>query len=709
VVNLNTFSAVTTVMVFLSLKTVLAQSCSTATLESNLNVIIPCIELAGHQLNLGMQLNFEESSPPEEGYYWTLNRLQNTDCLGKSADCALFDDNLNITLPINLETGERHIAHLEYSAKSDKGGVVWKYVDHRVKNLAFEPVKVPETDEEKRAILVSNAVTIDAKRYNIGFHTLLRSGQQVGESIFGQLIDSQGNPLVAEDGSPRISNDNDFSSLIPVGQKIFMVSHFESRPGAMYITELEQNPTTGLLKAISTKPADFSKVHGGWVHCAGSVTPWNTHLGSEEYEPDAEKRDPNTGSISDYYDAMGAYYGGDLLKLNPYDYGYTIEVKILNEAGDYTVTKHYAMGRLAFELAYVLPDNKTVYASDDGTNVGLYLFVADREMDLSSGTLYAARWNQIGTENGGSANLDWINLGHATDEDIKAYLDKGITFTDIFDKVALTEAGTCPSGYTSINAGHEEDKTGNFHQCLKLKPGMEAAASRLETRRYAAMMGATTEFRKEEGITFNPVTNTLYVAISEIAQGMEDQQKNGTTNNKYDVGGFNQIRLPYNLCAGVYALDLEKNDTIGSRYVAKNMQGLVVGRMTQAYDENSTLPAYEGPFANNKCDLDSIANPDNITFIPEYNTLIIGEDTGSGHQNDMIWSYNLKTKVLTRIQTTPYGSETTSPYIYRDINGFGYLMSVVQHPFGESDDDKLNEAQEAFGYTGYIGPFPSLK
>ncbi|OAD21196.1 alkaline phosphatase, partial [Candidatus Thiomargarita nelsonii] len=118
---------------------------------------------------------------------------------------------------------------------------------------------------------------------------------------------------------------------------------------------------------------------------------------------------------------------------------------------------------------------------------------------------------------------------------------------------------------------------------------------------------------------------------------------------------------------------------------------------------------YEGPFANNKCDLEGLANPDNISFISDYNSLIIGEDTGSGHQNDMIWSYNLKSKELTRIQTTPYGSETTSPYIYKNINGFGYLMSVVQHPFGESDADQLNNADEAFAYTGYIGPFPALK
>ncbi|MCC2112826.1 MAG: hypothetical protein KDJ16_12395, partial [Hyphomicrobiales bacterium] len=84
-----------------------------------------------------------------------------------------------------------------------------------------------------------------------------------------------------------------------------------------------------------------------------------------------------------------------------------------------------------------------------------------------------------------------------------------------------------------------------------------------------------------------------------------------------------------------------------------------------------------------------------------------GEDTGSGHQNDAIWAYNLESKEMTRIQTTPYGSETTSPYWYGNINGYGYLMSVIQHPYGESDQDKLSDAADAKAYIGYIGPFPA--
>jgi len=568
------------------------------------------------------------------------------------------------------------------------------------RDLAFTAVHTPETDEDKRAILASPSVKIGDKSYDIGYKTILRSGDQAGNWRFGQLIDFAGNPLVNADGTANISNSNDFASLLPVGDKLFMVSHFESRPGAMYLTELSQNKDNGELSPVDTRPIDFSGIRGGWVHCAGSVTPWNSHLGSEEYEPMANKVDLETGSLDSYYDAMGAYYGGNLLELNPYDYGFNIEVKVLDEAGTTSVAKHYAMGRLAFELAYVMPDKKTVYMTDDGTNVGFYMFVADKEQDLTAGTLYAMKWNQTNAENGGSANIEWVSLGHASNDDISGYISSRTKFSDIFDKVAVNDDGTCPAGYTSINAGHTSDELGSYQQCLSLKSGMEKVASRLETRRYAALLGATTEIRKEEGVTYNPDDNKLYVAISEISRGMENNQKNGTDNTTYDVGGYNHIQVEYNKCGGVYELDLANNSDIGSNYVATNMKALITG----------TMKDYSGTtFENNACDVDGLANPDNVTYIPQYNTLIIGEDTGSGHQNDMIWSYNLSNKSLTRIQTTPYGSETTSPYVYTDINGWGYIMSVVQHPYGESDSDKSTGAGDNAAYTGYIGPFPAFK
>jgi hypothetical protein len=222
----------------------------------------------------------------------------------------------------------------------------------------------------------------------------------------------------------------------------------------------------------------------------------------------------------------------------------------------------------------------------------------------------------------------------------------------------------------------------------------EANASRLETRRWAAMEGATTEWRKMEGITYNPDAGKLYIAMSEVGNGMLD-------NKGSDAGGPNQIRLAKkNTCGAVYALDVD------GTYTATNMYGVIAGTpLTTGYGADVQSPAYDGI---NQCDLNGIANPDNITYLPGYNTLIIGEDTGAGHQNDMIWSLNLSSGKLTRIQTTPYGSETTSPYFYPNINGHAYIMSVVQHPYGESDQTKLENPDQARAYTGYIGPFPKM-
>jgi len=132
-----------------------------------------------------------------------------------------------------------------------------------------------------------------------------------------------------------------------------------------------------------------------------------------------------------------------------------------------------------------------------------------------------------------------------------------------------------------------------------------------------------------------------------------------------------------------------------SAYVPYRMTGVVVGTP-------------DGSVTGNSCDIDGISNPDNVTVFPGYDVLVIGEDTGSGHQNDAVWAYDLYTHELTRILTTPYGSETTSPYVYPNVNGFGYLMTVVQHPYGESDEGMSTGPDDERAYIGYVGPFPRL-
>ena len=52
---------------------------------------------------------------------------------------------------------------------------------------------------------------------------------------------------------------------------------------------------------------------------------------------------------------------------------------------------------------------------------------------------------------------------------------------------------------------------------------------------------------------------------------------------------------------------------------------------------------------------------------------------------------------------------TTGVYFYPDINGYAYIKAQVQHPYGESDTDKVGpDASVTQSYTGYIGPFPAM-
>jgi len=572
-------------------------------------------------------------------------------------------------------------------------------------DIAFAPVPFAADDAAKRAVLASDMVTIDGKDYKIGFTAFARTGDKFGDGTFGGLVDRNGKIVTSEDGSEHLSVDADFTSLLPVGDKLYSITHFESRPGAMYLSELKQD-ADGNLSVISTKPVDFSGLNGLWVPCAGSVTPWNTHLGSEEYPADARGIEASTSldEIDDYDFPMVRYEGVDPTKMSldefraaykPYRYGSPVEVTV-TEDGNAIPVRHHAMGRVAVELAKMMPDQKTAYISDDGTNVGLFMFVADKEGDLSAGTLYAAKWVQTSDEGAGAANLEWVDLGHADDATVTKAVEDGVTFSDLFETADLGEDGSCPEGFLSSNAEGRAE-------CLKVKPGMEMLASRLETRRFASMMGATTEFRKMEGITYNPDSNVVYLAMSEVAKGMEDA-------SKQDKGGRNDIRLKKNACGAVYELSLADD------FKATAMKAVVAGKpmsdeqKTAAADPNCD-PAHNmcGAAAEvNTCDINGIANPDNVTYIPGYNTLIIGEDTGEGHQNDVIWSMNLNSGELTRIFSTPYGSETTSPYWYSDVNGHGYLMAVVQHPYGESDEDKLSDAADSRAYVGYVGPFPAL-
>lgn len=595
--------------------------------------------------------------------------------------------------------------------------------------LSFEDVGFPRSNAEKHQARSSKRANVNGKEVAIDYHVLLRSGEDPSHpqrqcdldanptGCLGIMLDRNDQPIRDSSGAPYIENSNDFSSILEVGGNLFLVNQFESLPGGMFVTKLEQDASTGLLAAKSTKAVNFASVDGLWIPCAGSVTPWGTHLGSEEYPADERY----VSQIDSWAAAkaagfltelklLAAYKGIDvrttddaglptadiqpfLDEFSAYHYGFPVEVKLAND-GTPTVTKHYAMGRVSLELAYVFPDEKTALLTDDGSNTGLFMFVADEAGDLSAGTLYAMRFHQ--STPAGSADfrgdLEWINLGHAKNDEIDALLHpaagRAITFTDIFDVEDVVDGG-CPTEGFRITRGAASSAL----ECLELKPGMAKAASRLETRRYASYLGATTEMNKEEGVTFDPDHRRAYVALSAVQGGTGAQPV------------IDHIHVEDNPCGGVYAMDLgpwtDASGHVVTEYAPLNWYPMLSG-MPQSYPADS-------PYAGNGCSVGGIANPDNLTYLPGYETLIIGEDT-SRHQNDAMWSFHVRTGKLTRILTTPYGSETTSPYWFPNIRGWGYLMGVIQHPYGESDHDKVAdpEATGTASWLGVIGPFPAL-
>ena len=308
---------------------------------------------------------------------------------------------------------------------------------------------------------------------------------------------------------------------------------------------------------------------------------------------------------------------------------------------------------------------------------------------LDAGTLYAAKWTQTSAENGGAADIGWVDLGHADSAAVKALVKGGTKFSDIFATAKMAEDGSCPAGFgASVANGAKE--------CLKVKEGMELAASRLETRRYAALAGGHGRAAQGGRHHLDPDHNRLYVAISEISNGMEDAASKGKASSKYDGGGSNDIKLAYNPCGGVYALDLDRD------YVGNDHAG---DRRRQA--ERATRTAPNGP-----------ATPATWTGSPTPTTSPIcpaatrcssartpAAATRTTRCGRTIWP----PAELTRILTTPYGAETTSVYAYPDVNGHGYVMAVVQHPYGESDAGQAAVAGPGAGLSRLYRAVPEAR
>ena len=573
-------------------------------------------------------------------------------------------------------------------------------------------------------------------------------------------------------------------------------------------------------KPGTLQPVDFS-AYGGIIRpCAGSTTPWQSHLGSEEsimvnardFEATFYGASTPVGGSNTYttvgYNSLASSSGSVLLQMmryfgeypatvinsdittniDPYMYGFINEVKVVNGAP--VATKHMAMGRNPWEMAYVMPDQKTAYGSVDDNNAGWFKFVANTAGDLSAGTLSCALFTQTAPTAGGAAsgltfNINWISMGATSDSAAMGFVGGAngnnanqVTFSDIFNVDLPTSAtsGACNAGFTSVNTGYSYTVNGvkYYNECLQralplvrvshaqlqllatcadstrgptVNPNNANAAAQaamFETARYAGMLGCTLEFSKWEGITFSPARNQLYASLSYWTSGgtmsttltyttvaavntsnsnvisslsssaaltpgatvgvtvttvgsVQTTTTVANAPNTADIGGSQDLNLAAAACGCVIYINTDP-----TTYSATSGGALVCG-VTQSADANG-----------NTCTAGSISSPDNVAFISDFDTLIIGEDTGT-RRTDYVWEYTFPNVagtttspaggLLTPIFTTMYGAETTSPY-WQKVGNNGYLSLVVQHPYGESDNAfaATSTSSGVWAWMGFIGP-----
>ena len=592
--------------------------------------------------------------------------------------------------------------------------------------LKFNASSNPATVAQRAAVFTDATVDVTysdgaLKNSKLSFVALYKSGDTLkqppvkggGDILAGGYTKPDGvTAIVDTDNQQMFSDCFDGQSLIKLskptvsgisGNTLFMVTQFEYKsqnaagtsmygklPSPISVTTLDQNTTTGALTVKYYYNIPTTDIHGLWIPCAGSLSPWNTHLSSEEYEPDAwlvkMRRDKGSALTATELPApvSGSTDGWTLKQLSiantnlsyffdfsrntidssstseaattakAYNYGHVPEVTV-NADGTASIKKHYCLGRISRELVQVMPDNKTVLMGDDYVGGGLFMFIADTEKDLSAGTLYAAKLTQDAsvTTNGGKFVVSWIKLGKANSDEIKKAVNTDNITPDQIIDVKFTEPSD--STYTKLTLD------GLGMQWVKVISGKDKEAAFLETHRYATIKGATLELTKLEGVALNTADKLAYFAISRIDPPMGDAS--------------GSVKLTASRPGAVYASRLSgsKNDTdsnaINSDWVPTDFyvpDGL--------YGEALASADSDGNLAN----IDKIAQPDNLKFSEKMRTLFIGED-GSGHLNNYLWAYNVDTKLLSKVLSLPAGAESVGLQAVDNLNGFAYVMSGFQH------------------------------
>jgi hypothetical protein len=488
------------------------------------------------------------------------------------------------------------------------------------------------------------------------YQVLLQSGDALSEGGVA------GGIYAADDGNGIfISEKPDYNAFVPLnadGSRGYLYTAWEDRPSGISQLEIEWNTTSAEWDVLGGMMLDLSSVGGGWVLCFGSMSPWDTPLLAEElYFSDTRDWNDETYNYHGDQESLEDYLGS---YPNPYDYGYIMEIE--NSATtDPDFIKHFAMGRFSHENAQVMPDERTVYLSDDGYDTVLFKFVADTVGNLSSGTLYAAKVTQDDGSDSAMTGFDveWLEMASSSNLDIQNWIDEydGITTADF---IAGQNSYITDEEITDWAEGRlNEDLNGDG----TIGSSADDRVAFLESRKAAAALGASDEWNKMEGVAFNPnAPDYLYLAMSYVGYDMSD--------------GQGDIDVTQNRCGIVYRMTLDDDWNVN------RIEPVISG----------------GPYTSSatyECDVNNLAGPDNLVVLDD-GRVLIGEDTGK-HENNMVWLWEPTIEPEIGDGGGGDGGETITVSVTR--------VSIPEHPGWEWDNKYLaevNDLQMDVNYTAVI-------